>query len=70
MSTRVDLKTADLVVGRRYKVVLEGCLVDGWFIDTFVKEGRGEEGEIEALLFSNASIGPTYGSWRVEEVDD
>lgn len=60
-----DLST--LVPGRRYKVHLDDCCIDGWFIDTYVGPTRDVDGDVDGWAFAAAWIGPPWGKVEFEE---
>lgn len=57
---------ADLVVGRKYRVEMDDCCVQGWFAGT-LQEVVLNEGDPYELLFDTGRIGPKWGKWTITE---
>lgn len=65
----VGLKLDHLVVGSRYRVTFDDCCLGGHFTDTLVDIEYNEEGGLDALVFTGATMGPGWAfghAWRVE----
>lgn len=65
------LGASGLVTGWKYKVILEDCCVQGWFIDTLkyvqFRIDHNREPRVEYLRFENAEI---TGWYEIEKVED
>lgn len=63
----------ELVPGRRYRVDLADCCVQGFFEATFVEAvwfpaDEDGPGDVELVRFDCAEVGPGGGQWIISEL--
>lgn len=62
-----------LVPGRRYRVTLDDCCIEGHFDAVFVKVHLTREADgtpfCQGLIFDTAVIGPNWGSFEAFEIN-
>lgn len=59
-----------LVPGRRYRVTLDDCCLQGWFVGTFERFAVSPDLDgtpfVDGLVFDVGQIGPDWGAFKVE----
>lgn len=72
----MDEEKAGMVPGKRYRITLKDCCIEGEIFGTFVEwqwpenwdGGRGEDDRAyQEAIFDIGRIGPAWGKWRVKE---
>lgn len=53
-------KWEDLVPGRRYKVTLGDCCIEGFFVSTFERIILDDEGQPKRAVFTDAEVEPRW----------
>ncbi len=59
----------DMVVGKRYRIRLNDCCVEGSFFGVFQRWDRVDAGDdsYDEAVFDIGVIKPRWGQWSVEE---
>jgi len=59
-------KIALLIPGKRYKITLDDCCIQGELVGTFLKYDADQD----RAFFYFGYIGPDWGAWTVKELKD